>query len=122
MLIGTDVLGDKQRSVFEVAKILKEYFLLQSAYHPIDVHCPIQKTIKMLKIILKFSEKTKVAIESGVSLQQILTLPIKIEISRLKTLPMDEFDAVYETISVKIDEQFEILILEARKTKEMEEA
>jgi len=114
-LIGADILGDKQRGVFEVAKMLKEYFLLQSAYHPVDVYCPIQKTYKMLKTLLKFNEKTKAAIELGVPLQKILALPVKVGISRLKTIPMNEFNSVNLKVSVDMDEQFEILIQEVKE-------
>ena len=114
-LIGADILGDKQRGVFELAKMMKEYFLLQSAYHPIDTYCPIEKTFKMLRTILKFNEKIKTAIDSGVSLQKILALPVKEGISRLKIIPIDEFDRINTKISSDMDEQFEQLIQEAKE-------
>ena len=116
-LIGADILGDKQRGVFEVAKMLKEYFLLQSAYHPVDVYCPIQKTYKMLRTLLKFNEKTKAAIELGVPLQKILALPVKVGISRLKTVPINDFNSVNLKLSVDMDEQFETLIQEVKEEK-----
>lgn len=114
-LIGTDILGDTQRSVFEIAKMLKEYFLIQSAFHPVDVYCPIQKTTKMLKTLLMFSEKTKAAIKLGVSLQNILALPVKAGISRLKTVPTDEFDLVNSTLLLEMNKSFESLIQEAKE-------
>jgi V/A-type H+-transporting ATPase subunit A len=117
-LIGADILGDKQRGVFELAKMLKEYFLLQSAYHPVDVYCPIQKTYKMLRTLLKFNEKISNAIELGVPLQKILALPVKVGISRLKTIPMNEFDEVNTKLSADMDEQFEILIQEAKEERD----
>jgi len=114
-LIGADILGDKQRSVFELAKMLKEYFLLQSAYHPVDVFCPIQKTFKMLKTLLKFNDKINEALELEVPLQKMLALPVKVKISRLKNVPTDEFDAANAKISGDMDEQFEHLIQEAKE-------
>ena len=114
-LIGADILGDKQRGVFEVAKMLKENFLLQSAYHPVDVYCPIQKTYKMLRTLLKFNEKTRAAIELGVPLQNILDLPVKVGISRMKIIPMNEFDAFNSKLSADMDKDFEILIQEAKE-------
>ena len=120
-LIGADILGDKQRGVFEIAKMLKEYFLLQSAYHPVDVYCPIQKTHKMLRTLLKFNEKTRNAIELGVPLQKILALPVKVGISRLKIIPINEFEAVYAKISTDMDKQFEILIQEAKEEENDDE-
>ena len=108
-LIGAEILGDKQRSVFETAKMLKEYFLLQNAFHPVDAYCPIAKTYKMLRTFLKFYDKTKIAIDSGVSLTNILSLPIREKLSRLKTTPVEEFDQVYLEVDKEMNEQFENL-------------
>jgi V/A-type H+-transporting ATPase subunit A len=108
-LIGAEILGDKQRSVFETAKMLKEYFLLQNAFHPVDAFCPIAKTYKMLRTFLKFYDKTKIAIDSGVPLANILSLPIREKLSRLKTTPTEEFDSVYLEIDKEMSEQFENL-------------
>lgn len=120
-LIGADILGDKQRGVFELAKMMKEYFLLQSAYHPVDIYCPIEKTYKMLRTLLKFNEKTKAAIELKVPLEKILALPVKVGLSRLKIVPMDEFDEVNSKLSVDMDKQFEILIQEAKEDSDNDE-
>jgi len=114
-LIGADILGDKQRGVFELAKMLKEYFLLQSAYHPVDVYCPIQKTYKILRTLLKFNEKIKSAIELGVPLQKMLSLPLRVTISRLKNIPTAEFDVINTKLLSDMDEQFEKLIQEANE-------
>jgi V/A-type H+/Na+-transporting ATPase subunit A len=108
-LIGAETLGDKQRSVFEVAKMIKEYFLLQNAFHPVDTYCPIDKTYKMLRILLKFYEKTKAKIDIGVPLTKILSLPVREELSRMKTIPTQEFDEANLKINKAMDEQFDEL-------------
>ncbi len=108
-LIGAEILGDKQRSVFETAKMLKEYFLLQNAFHPVDAYCPIAKTYKMLRTFLKFYDKTKIAIDSEIPLTNILSLPIRKKLSRLKTTPIEDFDKVYSEIDKEMNEQFENL-------------
>lgn len=108
-LIGAEILGDKQRCVFEVAKMLKEYFLLQNAFHPVDAYCSIDKTYKMLRTLLRFYEKTKISIASGVPLVKILSLPVRKELSRLKILPSKEFDEVNVKLNKEMDEQFEKL-------------
>ena len=104
-----EILGDKQRCVFEAAKMLKEYFLLQNAFHPVDAYCPIEKTYKMLGTLLRFYEKTKSAIEVGVPLTKILSLPVRQDLGRLKIISMDEFDAANTRINKEIDEQFDQL-------------
>ncbi|UCF45478.1 MAG: V-type ATP synthase subunit A [Candidatus Bathyarchaeota archaeon] len=112
-LIGAEILGDKQRSIFEAAKMLKEYFLLQNAFHPVDSYCPIDKTYRMLRTLLKFYKKTKTAIDSGVSLTKILSLSVREELSRLKTIPSKEFNEANLELNREMDEQFEKLISEA---------
>jgi V/A-type H+-transporting ATPase subunit A len=111
-LIGAEILGDKQRCVFEVAKMLKEYFLLQNAFHPVDSYCPIDKTYKMLRTLLKFHGKTKMAIDLGVPLIKILSLSVREELSRLKIISPKEFDEANFKINKEMDEQFEKLVLE----------
>jgi len=111
-LIGAEILGDKQRGVFEAAKMLKEYFLLQNAFHPVDSYCPIDKTYKMLRTLLKFYEKTKTAIDSGIPLTKILSLPVREELSRLKTISLKEFDEANLKVNREMDEQFEKLVSE----------
>ena len=117
-LIGAEILGDKQRCVFEVAKMLKEYFLLQNAFHPVDVYCPIDKTYKMLRTLLKFYEKTKAAIDLAVPLTTMLSLPVREELSRLKNIPTKEFDEANTRINKELDEQFEKLVAKGSEDKQ----
>ena len=63
----------------------------------------------MLRTFLKFYDKTKIAIDSGVSLTNILSLPIREKLSRLKTTPVEEFDHVYLEVDKEMNEQFENL-------------
>jgi V/A-type H+-transporting ATPase subunit A len=119
-LVGAEILGDKQRGVFEAAKMLKEYFLLQNAFHPVDVYCPIEKTYKMLGTILRFYDKTRSAIELGVPLNKILSLPVREDLSRLKNISVKEFDASNRQINKEIDRQFEQLISVATEGGEAE--
>lgn len=114
-LIGAEILGDKQRCILEAAKMLKEYFLVQNAFHPVDTYCPIYKTYKMLRLLLDFYKKSKSAIDSGVPLAKIISLPVKEKLGRLKNVPSENFDKVYLEVSNEISEQIEKLITEVRR-------
>jgi V/A-type H+-transporting ATPase subunit A len=109
-LVGAEILGDKQRCVFEAAKMCKEYFLLQSALHPIDMNCPISKTYRMLRLILKFYEKAKQAVEEGVSLVRVLSLDVKEDLARMKITRPEEFAEASARIERKLNEQFDQLV------------
>jgi vacuolar-type H+-ATPase catalytic subunit A/Vma1 len=69
----------------------------------------------MLRTLLKFNEKTRAAIELEVPLQKILALPVKVGISRMKIIPMNEFDAYNSKLLADMDKDFEILIQEAKE-------
>jgi len=104
-LVGAEILGDKQRCVFEAAKMLKEYFLLQSAFHPVDMHCPIEKTYNMLRLILKFYARAKQAVDMGVPLAHVLSLGLREDLARMKIVPPGEFEDVGLEIDRSIDKE-----------------
>ena len=108
-LVGADILGDKQRVVFEAVKMLKEYFLLQSAFHPVDLYCPMKKTHRMLELILKFYEKGQQAVNSGVPLTNVLALSVKQELARMKIIRAEEFENISSNIEEKMDKEFDQL-------------
>lgn len=58
-LIGEDVLHDEQKLTLEIAKIIRQGFLQQNAYHPADTYVPLDKQYRMMKLILYLNEKAK---------------------------------------------------------------
>jgi V/A-type H+-transporting ATPase subunit A len=111
-LVGAEILGDRQRCVFEAVKMLKEYFLLQSAFHPVDMHCPINKTYHMLHLILMFYDKARQAVNDGIPLAKVLALDVKEDLARMKIVKPEKFDEVSSEISQKMDIQFDQLVKE----------
>jgi len=88
-LVGPDALPEDKKLVLEVARMLREDYLQQFAFHEIDGFCPPIKQFWMLKIILGYYELSLEALHRGITLTQILELPLKTEISRMKELPLD---------------------------------
>ena len=101
-LVGPDALPESEKVILEVTRMIPEDFLQQSAYHEIDSFCPLEKQYWMLKVILRFYERTGEAMSKGVSLTKILKLPIKAEIGRMKELR--EVDAV-KSLAGEIDKK-----------------
>jgi V/A-type H+-transporting ATPase subunit A len=64
--------------------MIREDFLQQSAFDEIDSYCPLEKQYWMLKAILTFNDATIEALSKGVALQQMLDLPVKTDIARMK--------------------------------------
>ncbi|MFW9943960.1 MAG: V-type ATP synthase subunit A, partial [Candidatus Sifarchaeia archaeon] len=61
-LVGPDALPESERATLEAARMIKEDFLTQSALHEIDTFCPIGKTYRMLRLIIKFARKMAEAV------------------------------------------------------------
>jgi len=55
-LVGKDSLGEDAKVKLEVAKMIREDFLMQNSFTPHDYNCPIVKTFGMMRNICKFYE------------------------------------------------------------------
>jgi V/A-type H+-transporting ATPase subunit A len=89
-LVGPDALPESEKLILEVARMLREDFLQQFAFDEIDAYCPPRKAYLMLKVILAFYDAAAAALNRGISLRQVLELPIKDDIAQMKTTPHDE--------------------------------
>jgi V/A-type H+-transporting ATPase subunit A len=102
-LVGPDALPESEKIILEVARILREDFLQQFAFHEIDAYCPLEKQYWMLKAILVFYNQTVEGLQRGVTLQQIYSLPFREEIAMIKEIPLD-------AATVKIKELIERIL------------
>ncbi|MCX8204221.1 MAG: ATP synthase subunit A [Candidatus Nezhaarchaeota archaeon] len=109
-LVGPDALPEADRATLEVARMIREDYLMQHAYHPVDSYCLPHKMYRMLRIILQFSKRMKEAVDKGVPLAKILKLPVKEDIVRMKIVPHERVNEVYDDIEQKIEQQFTELL------------
>ena len=58
-LIGSDVLPDDQKLTLEIARVIRLGFLQQNAFHKDDTCVPLEKQLRMMRIILYLYEKCK---------------------------------------------------------------
>jgi V/A-type H+-transporting ATPase subunit A len=85
-LVGPDALPENEKAILEITRMIREDFLQQSAYDPVDSFCSLEKQYWMLKIILFFYDASIDAMDRGVSMKQILDLPLKTRIARMKEI------------------------------------
>lgn len=111
-LVGPDALPESERAVLEAARMIKEDFLTQSALHEIDTYCPIGKTYRMLRTIVKFSRQMAAAVKLGVSVRRILEFSVLDSIARMKTIPWDSYEGTIDAIDDRIDREFQSLFTE----------
>jgi len=97
-LVGPDALAETERAVLVVARMLREDFLQQSAYHPTDRFCSMHKAYWMLKTVMDFHHHTKAALDSDVPLEKVTNLPVVGDIARMKEFHMDEAEDAIKSI------------------------
>jgi len=101
-LVGPDALQDTERLILEVSKMIREDFLQQNAFSEVDAYCPLQKQHGMMTGLLTFYEKSNEALGRGISIEEILNLPIREELSRLKEVPNELFADRLSSVLSKI--------------------
>ena len=103
-LVGSDALPEEQRLVLEVARMIREFFLQQSAYHPVDTYSPLKRQYAYLDAIRRFGKLAQKAISLDVPLESILALPGKVELGKLKF--EEKIDTELPRVVKDIEKQF----------------
>ena len=104
-LVGPDALPERERITLEGARVIREDFLQQNAFHEVDSFCSPKKQFKMLKIMIHFYDKCLEAVTRGLPAKQIAELEVKDDIARLKYVEEDKIDDAIAEIEKKIEEQ-----------------
>ena len=65
--------------------------------------------------IIRFYERMKAAVDKGISVKDIINLPVVEEVARMKLSPVDEAPKTCMEIEHHIEEQFEHLYASARR-------
>jgi V/A-type H+-transporting ATPase subunit A len=91
-LIGMDALSPLERLIMEVARSLREDFLQQHAFHPVDTFASLEKQYLMLSNIILYYQLGREALERGASLDEILSPKIKERLGRMKYVPVEEME------------------------------
>jgi len=110
-LVGPDALPASDRVVLEGARVIREDFLQQNAYHEIDTFCPDGKQYRMLQIMIHFYELMNEAIKKGIDFEKLQGLKIREVIARMATIPNEEWEKRFTKINTDMEK--EIASLEA---------
>ena len=104
-LVGPDALPDRERITLETTRMIREDFLQQNAYHEVDTYCAPIKQYEMLKTIISYHENAEAALDRGAASTDIITIPVKDDIGRMKYLPESEFEVKVKEIQADIVKQ-----------------
>ena len=106
-MVGSDSLPDEQKVTLEIAKMIREIFLQQNAYHPVDCYCPLARQYKMLTLIKKYSDLSDKALVSGAQVDKIVHLPVRTRFNQAKY--EDNVDEELAGVEADMESQFAAL-------------
>ncbi len=106
-LVGKDALPDDQQLTLEVARYLREAYLQQNAFHPVDTFCPPEKTYLMLTTIETFHDEAFDALEAGVPVEDLVSTEAAPRINRIGV--QEEYEEYIEDLKTAITEEIRSL-------------
>ena len=83
-LIGSDILPDDQKLVIETAKVIREGFLQQNAFHEHDTYMVPANQMAMLRVILHLYDGARTLVGSGIPLRLLSETGIFSVLERMK--------------------------------------
>jgi V/A-type H+-transporting ATPase subunit A len=113
-VVGEAALSDENRLVLLSAELIKEGFLVQSAYHEVDTYCSPKKQAILLKTLLEFYDRAKPLIEAGVPMSKIADMRSLGLLRRLKFVPEEEFEAAVRDAISQLEAEISSLLAEVR--------
>ena len=81
-LVGSDALPIDQQLTLEVARMIREFFLQQNAFHDVDTYSDLKLQYDMARAILSFQEEAKKAIAGGAQLEDVVNVPARTDLMR----------------------------------------
>ncbi len=106
-LVGSDALPPDQQLTLEITRMIREIFLQQNAFHPVDTFCPMDRQYKLLDTIQKFADKANAALDSGVTMQDIVKLESKDELGKVRF--DEDFEGALKKVIDKMEDEFDSL-------------
>lgn len=107
-LVGPDALQDQERLIIEIGRILRQDFLQQNGFDPVDASCSMHKAYGMLQMMIKFYDQARTAIEKGATVDEILSDDVTEKINRARYVPEDEFDSYRDGVLKELDSSFAV--------------
>ena len=113
-LVGPDALPPKERAVLESARMIREDFLQQNAFHNVDTYCPGKKQYEMLRIMDVYADIILKAVENHVHIDNIIKMKSREQIARMATVSNEDFEQRFKQIEQQLNTEIEALIKEVK--------
>lgn len=105
-LIGADVLPDDQKLIIETARVIRVGFLQQNAFHSDDTFVPLEKQLKMMRIILYLYHRCSEIVAKGVPVGKLIETKLFDKLVQIKydipNAKLEMFDELYKLIDSEL--------------------
>jgi V/A-type H+-transporting ATPase subunit A len=107
-LVGPDALQDAERLIIEAGRILRQDFLQQNGFDPVDASCSLEKAYGLLQMMLKLYDRAREALTSGATIDDLLKDDVIEKVNRARYVAEDEFPAYRDQVLAQLDESFAV--------------
>lgn len=113
-LVGMDALSPKEQLTLEVARMIREDFLFQNAFDPVDAYTSLHKQYRLMRAIMRFMDAALPVIEqTDFEFSKIQSLPVKEKIAKSSFCAEEEVDTLFDEIESDIVSQLSALQMTA---------
>jgi len=109
-LVGAESLSPEDQLVLYTSRSIREDFLHQNAFHPVDTYASIDKQKAMLEVIMHTHDGMGRALKSGVAPRDLFAFPLKEKVAGMRYLPEEHISAINELkdlITAELDSMVE---------------
>ncbi|MFH1347792.1 MAG: V-type ATP synthase subunit A [Candidatus Margulisiibacteriota bacterium] len=108
-LVGLDALSSREQLILFVTKSIREDFLYQAAFDPVDQYSSLQKQHSLLRVIISLYKESLKALEAGVEIEKIKEMKIIPQIARARLIPEETAKNDLQKIEDALKEEISIL-------------
>ncbi len=109
-LVGMDALSAPDRLKLEAARSIREDFLHQDAFHEVDTYTDLEKQYLMMELVLNYYDLALQNLRNGVSIEDLVKLPVRERIGRFKYTDKDKVKKEYEDILMTLNKEIYALV------------
>ncbi len=107
-LVGPDALQDNERLVIEVGRMLRQDFLQQNGFDPVDASASMPKNYGLMQMFLKFNKRAGEALRGGATIDEIIQSPVIEKLSRARYIAETEFAVYRDAVLKELDTAFAV--------------
>jgi V/A-type H+-transporting ATPase subunit A len=103
-LVGSDALPESQQITLEAARMVREIFLQQNSFHPVDTYCSFDHQYKLLKSIMRWGDLASKHLAEGATIKSLINMESKSELAKVKY--EEKFDDLLTQVMDKMEREF----------------